>query len=193
MHAHHDAVESRNLRVLHAHTRANDRRGHHQLGDREYNQGLRERRRLHVCRNHNLRIRCARRWQRRPVRGARGPDLSSTGPRERSRRRRLAQLVLLSLLPADDRVWDGSVHIVGDRQLPLRGGIHLLFDSVGQGGYPTLRAGRPARRPTAQPPGLRVHRPKRRCVGDPAGRGASAEGSERLSGQRRTCPSDDRY
>ena len=57
----------------------------------------------------------------------------------------------------------------------------------------TLRAGRPARRPTAQPPGLRVHRPKRRCVGDPAGRSASAEGSERLSGQRRTCAESRRY
>ena len=93
--------------------------------------------------------------------------------------------------PADDRVRDLRVHAARDRELPLRRGIHVHLDSVEQGGHRDLRADRPRRRPATQPPGLRLHRPECRCVGDPAGRGAAAEGPERLSRQRRTRASDD--
>ena len=94
--------------------------------------------------------------------------------------------------PADDRVRDISVHAARDGSLPLRRGIHLRLDSMGQGGHRDLRAGRADRRSAPQPPGLRLHRSQRRCVGDPAGRGAPAEGPERLSGQRRTTAGGDR-
>ena len=62
-------------------------------------QALRERCRLHVRRDHDSRIRGARRWQLGPLLGARGPDLSQVWSRQQGRRRRLAQLGLLSFLP----------------------------------------------------------------------------------------------
>ena len=81
---------------------------------------------------------------------------------------------------------DLSVHAARDRELSLRRGIHVRVDSMEQGGHRDLRAHGPRGWPTTQPPALRLHRPECRCVGDPAGRGAAAQGSERLSGQRRT-------
>ena len=63
------------LCVRRAHIHPIESRGNDQLGDREYEQGLRERRRLHVRRDHDPRIRRARRRQCGP--GTRSPRSSS--------------------------------------------------------------------------------------------------------------------
>ena len=88
--------------------------------------------------------------------------------------------------PATTELGTFQFTLLATEQLPLRRGIHVCLDSMGQGDHRDLRTGRTGRRSTTQPPALRLHRPQRGRVGNLAGCGAPSEGSERLSSQRWT-------
>ena len=191
-------VESRGQRARRPGVHPVDGGGINHLGHREPQRGLSGSQRLYVRRDHDPWIRPACRWHSRSILGSGGHHLSQAPSGERGRRRRLAQLRLLSPLSCNhrgrhaERGRDVRVHAACDRELSVRIRLHVPLDSMEQEGDRDLRADGSRGRSASQPPAVRLHRQERRCVGDPARRGPVAEGSERLSGRQPTGAGGDR-